>query len=277
MSLQGKFALITGSSRGIGRGIALKLSEQGAKVAVNYYQNEAAANGTLAKIRERGSDGFVIQADIRRPQDIRRMFKRVQEEFGTLDIFVSNARTEVPTFYRTPMDLTLDCWQTAMDSQAQAFLIGAQEASRLLREGGRVIAITYAPGGRFGSWQPWVAMGAAKSAMEALCRYFAVALAGQGVTVNTISPGWIEDSVLNTLPEAVQQSIRSWHENGWTPMGRLGTPADIGNAVALLCSEDAGWITGQLIAVDGGASLMDSALPLEIQQAVRKTAKSEAA
>jgi len=277
MSLQGKFALITGSSRGIGRGIALKLAEQGAKVGVNYYQNEAAANDTLAKIRERGSDGFVIQADVRRPQDISRMFKRVQEEFGGLDIFVSNARTEVPTFYRTPMDLTLDCWQTAMDSQAQAFLIGAQEASRLLREGGRVIAITYAPGGRFGSWQPWVAMGAAKSAMEALCRYFAVALADKGVTVNTISPGWIEDSVLNTLPEAVQQSIRSWHENGWTPMGRLGTPADIGNAVALLCSEDAGWITGQLIAVDGGASLMDSALPLEIQQAVRKTAKSEAA
>jgi len=244
---------------------------------VNYYQNEAAAYDTLAKIRERGSDGFVIQGDVRRPQDISRMFKRVQEEFGALDIFVSNARTEVPTFYRTPMDLTLDCWQTAMDSQAQAFLIGAQEASRLLREGGRVIAITYAPGGRFGSWQPWVAMGAAKSAMEALCRYFAVALADKGVTVNTISPGWIEDSVLNTLPEAVQQSIRSWHENGWTPMGRLGTPADIGNAVALLCSEDAGWITGQLIAVDGGASLMDSALPLEIQQAVRKTAKSEAA
>src|SRR5882672_310241 len=102
VSLEGKFALITGSSRGIGRGIALKLAEQGAKVGVNHYQNEAAADDTLAKIRERGSDGFVIQGDVRRPQDISRMFKRVQEEFGALDIFVSNARTEVPTFYRTP-------------------------------------------------------------------------------------------------------------------------------------------------------------------------------
>jgi enoyl-[acyl-carrier protein] reductase III len=240
-------------------------------------QNEAAANETVAKIRERGSDGFIVQADVRRPQDISRMFKRARDEFGALDIFVSNARTEVPTFYRTPLEMTLECWDTAIDSQAKAFLVGVQEASQLLRPGGRILAVTYAPGGRFGSWQPWVAMGAAKSAMESLCRYFAVALAERGVTVNAISPGWIEDSVLNTLPEAVQTSIRNWHETGWTPMGRLGTSADIGNAVALLCSEEAGWITGQTIAVDGGASLMDAALPLEIQQAVRKAAKSEAA
>ena len=115
-------------------------------------------------------------------------------------------------------------------------------------------------------------MGAAKAAMEVLCRYFAVALAPRHITVNTLSPGWIEDSVLNSLPEAVQQTIRSWHQGGWTPMGRLGTPADIGNAVALLCSEEAGWITGQLIDVDGGASLMDAHLPLSIQQATPKTA-----
>jgi len=136
-----------------------------------------------------------------------------------------------------------------------------------MNDGGRIIAITYAPGGRTGSWQPWVAMGAAKIALESLCRYFAVALAKRGITVNAISPGWIEDSVLNTLPQDVQQKIRAWHEGGWTPMGRLGTPADIGNAVALLCSEEANWITGQLIAVDGGASLMDPSLPLEIQRA----------
>src|SRR6185436_19497328 len=82
----------------------------------------------------------------------------------------------------------------------------------------------------------------------------------------TISPGWIEDSVLNTLPEPVVQMIRDHHRNGWTPMRRLGTPADIGNAVTLLCSHEAAWITGQLIAVDGGMGLMDPALPLAIQQ-----------
>ena len=173
------------------------------------------------------------------------------------------------------MEITLESWQTAVDSQARAFLVAAREASALFRDGGRIIAITYAPGGRFGSWQQWVAMGAAKSAMECLCRYFAVALARRKITVNAISPGWIEGSVLNTLPEATQNLIRSWHQGGWTPMGRLGTPADIGNAVALLCSQEADWITGQLIAVDGGAGLMDAALPLEIQQAVPQSAATQ--
>ncbi len=266
MSFKGKYALITGSSRGIGRGIALKLAEKGAKVAINYLKNEPAAKATLASVRERGSDGFTIQADVCRVEEIARMFGRVKAEFGKLDIFVSNARTDVPTFYRGPMDITLEQWDTAVDSQAKAFLVGVREASRLMSDGGRIIAITYAPGGRFGSWQPWVAMGAAKIAMESLCRYFAVALAKRRITVNAISPGWIEDSVLNTLPPEVQSMIRTWHEGGWTPMGRLGTPADIGNAVALLCSEEANWMTGQVIAVDGGSSLMDPGLPLEIQR-----------
>jgi len=86
--------------------------------------------------------------------------------------------------------------------------------------------------------------------------------------VNAISPGWIEDSALNTLPEAAQQRIREWQQEGWIPMGHLGTTADIGNAVALLCSEEAGWITGQTLAVDGGASLMEPVMPLDMQQAV---------
>ncbi len=276
MSLNGKHALITGSSRGIGRGIALKLAERGVNVAIHYHQNEAAAKDTLGKVRERGSKGFIVQADVRRPEEIERIFQRVRAEFGALDIFVSNARTDVPTFYEPPMEITLEKWDTAIDSQAKAFLLGVRAASQLMSDGGRVIAITYAPGGRTGSWQSWVAMGAAKSALESLCRYFAVALAKRRITVNAISPGWIEDSVLNTLPEAVQSLIRNWHQGGWTPMGRLGTPADIGNAVALLCSEEAGWITGQLIAVDGGSSLMDSHLPLEIQQAVPRAAQARA-
>jgi len=101
-----------------------------------------------------------------------------------------------------------------------------------------------------------------------------VALARRAITVNAVSPGWTEDSVLNALPDAVQDRIRSWHEGGWTPMGRLGTPADIGNAVALLCSPEAAWITGQLIDVDGGAALMDAHLPLDIQQAAPQTASA---
>src|SRR6266481_5444734 len=99
---------------------------------------------------------------------------RVKSEFGKLDIFVSNARPDVPEFYQGPMNITLEQWDAAMNSQARAFLVAVRAACPLMGEGGRIVAITYAPGGRTGSWQPWVGMGAAKSAMESLCRYFAV-------------------------------------------------------------------------------------------------------
>ncbi|HUL14760.1 MAG TPA: SDR family oxidoreductase [Terriglobales bacterium] len=265
MSFKNRKALITGSSRGIGRGIALKLAKEGAQVAVHYYQNFEAAKSTLEKIRELGSDGFLVQADVCHPEEVHGIFEKVRSEFGNLDIFVSNARPEAPTFYQPAMEITLDKWDTAVDSQAKAFLVAVRESASLMSEGGRIIAITFAPGGRFGSWQPWVAMGAAKAAMEALVRYFAVALASRGITVNCLSPGWVEDSVLDSLPEVFQTGLREWQERGWTPMRRLGTPADIGNAVALICAEEASWITGQLIDVDGGASLVDAHLPLEFQ------------
>jgi enoyl-[acyl-carrier protein] reductase III len=266
MTLEGKCALVTGSSRGIGRGIALKLAEQGAKVAIHYFQNEGCARDTLAQVRECGSDGLVVQADVSQPEAVRCVFQRVADEFGQLDVFVSNARPELATFYQPPLDITLDSWRMAIDSQATAFLVGVQEATRLMDTGGRIVAVTYAPSARTGSWQPWVGMGAAKAALEAMVRYFAVALAPRGITVNAVSPGLTWDSVLNGLPDAVVQASRAWHESGWTPMGRMGTPADIGNTVALLCSEQAGWTTGQVIHADGGGSLMDTAFPLEIQR-----------
>jgi NAD(P)-dependent dehydrogenase (short-subunit alcohol dehydrogenase family) len=266
MPLRGKTALITGSSRGIGRGIALKLAEQGVKTAIHYYSQEACAKETLAKVRACGSDGFVMQADVTRPEEIRRMFDRVQQEFGKLDILVSNARPELGEFYQPPMEITVAQWRAALDSQAQAFLLEAQMAAPLMPDGGRMIVISYSPSGRTGSWQPWVAMGAAKAAMDALTRYFAVALGKRGITVNVISPGATDDSVVSRLPPEVFQSVKAWHESGWTPLGRIGTPADIGNAVMLLCMDEAGFITGQTLHVDGGGSIMDTVFPLEIQR-----------
>ncbi len=265
MSMDRKTALITGSSRGIGRGIALKLAQSGTKVAINYVANEAAAKHTLAQVRDQGGDGFIIQADVTQPDDIRHLFSTVQAEFGKLDIFVSNARPEAAAFFYPPLEITLDQWDNAIDSQAKAFLLAAREAAKLMADGGRILAITYATGGVTGSLQPWVAMGAAKAALESLVRYYAVALAKRGITVNAISPSWTEDSVLNSLPEAVQELQRKWHGSGWSPMGRLGTPADIGNVAALLCSADASWITGQVIYADGGASLMNAEVAPEIQ------------
>jgi enoyl-[acyl-carrier protein] reductase III len=265
MAADTRHALITGSSRGIGRGIALKLAESGARVAVHYHQNEAAAKETLAAIRTRGSDGLLVQADVTKPEEISRMFAKVAEAFRKIDIFVSNARPEVPTFFSPPLDITLQQWDTAIDSQAKAFLVGVREAIPLMGPGGRVLAVTYAEGSRTGGLQPWIGMGSAKAAMESLVRYFAVALARRGITVNAISPGWTEDSVLNTLPTQAQDLIRNWHVRGWTPMGRLGTPADVGDVAGLFCSKDAGWITGQVIYADGGASLMNPEVPPEIQ------------
>ena len=166
MSLNGeKHALITGSSRGIGRGIALKLAENGFKVAIGYRSNEAAANDTLRRLREIGADGFIVQGDVSRVEDIGRMFNEIEEEFSTLDVFVSNARPEISEFYQLPMQLTLESWGNALDSQAKAFLLGVQEAGHMMGEGGRIIAITFAPGSRTGSWDrprphsnPWFAI-----------------------------------------------------------------------------------------------------------------------
>jgi enoyl-[acyl-carrier protein] reductase III len=260
-----RYALITGSSRGIGRGIALKLAEEGVRIGVHYYQNESAAKETLTAVRKCGSDGFLVQADVRRPEEVERLFSEARKQFGKLDIFVSNARPEAAEFFQPPMDITLQQLDAALDSQVKAFLVAARQASGLMSDGGRIIAITYAQGSRTGGLLPWVGMGSAKAAMESLVRYFAVALARRGITLNAISPGWTEDSVLNSLPDPVQNLIRDWHQRGWTPMGRLGTPEDIGNVVALFCSERAGWITGQVIYADGGASLMSPEVPSEIQ------------
>ena len=268
ITIKGKTALITGSSRGIGREVALKLAECGVnRIGVHYFKNRIAADDTASKLRERGAEPLLIQADVTKVDDITRMFAVVRESFGGLDIFVSNARPDIEHFYQSVMEIPLENWQTAFDSQSRALLVATREAVKLMPDGGRIIAITYAPGGRTGTWQPWVAMGSAKAAMESLGRYFAVALATRRITVNAVSPGATEDSVFNTLPPEVLQMLRKWAESGWVPMRRLTTPADVGNVVALLCSEEAGFVTGQTIHVDGGCSLAATDLPLELQGA----------
>jgi NAD(P)-dependent dehydrogenase (short-subunit alcohol dehydrogenase family) len=252
MWLKDKCALITGSSRGIGRGIALKLAENGAaKICINYLSNEAEAKQTLSRVRELGADGFICKADVSDPAAIQSMFEQIKQEFGTLDVLVSNARIELGTGF----------------SQVRAFHVLVRHMVEILPQagGGRVVAISYSPSGRTGSWQPWAAMGAAKAALDALARYYAVALAQRGVTVNIVSPGATDDSVLSGLPPEIFKMIKDWHESGWTPMRRMGTPADIGNAVAMLCTEKADFITGQTIHVDGGNSVMDPVFPLPIQ------------
>jgi NAD(P)-dependent dehydrogenase (short-subunit alcohol dehydrogenase family) len=268
IEVKARTALITGSSRGIGRGIALKLAECGvSRIGVHYLNNQEAAEETARLLRERGAEPVLVQADVTRPEDIARMFAEARAAgLGSLDIFVANARPDVQHFYQPVMDLTPEHWHAAIDSQATALLLCAREAAAMMEPGGRIVAMTYAPGGRTGSWRHWAAMGPAKAAMESLLRYLAWELAGRGITANAISPGATDDSVFATLPPAVLEVLRGWAGTGWVPMRRLTTPADVGNAVALVCSEQAGFITGQMLHVDGGASLASADFPMEFQK-----------
>src|SRR5207237_1006152 len=180
ITLAQQTALSTGASRGIGRGIALKLAEQGVKrIAINYKENDAAAEEAARLLKERGAAPLVIKADIGKVADIQRMFETIKSQFGGLDIFVSNARATIATgFYAEPMEIPLQAWQATFDTQATEFLVAVRAA---------------------------------------------------------------------------------------VPMMGLGVPADVGNAVVLLCTDQASFITGQLLYVDGGASAMDPVFPLAIQ------------
>jgi enoyl-[acyl-carrier protein] reductase III len=259
-------ALITGSSRGIGRGIAVKLAECGVpRIGVHYLKQRDGAEQTARLVEQHGARAFLIQADVTKPEDIARMFAEARTSIGPLGVFVANARPDVQHFYRPALDLTLEHWRSAMDSQATALLLAAREAAGTMAEhGGRIVAVTYSPGGRSGSWRSWAAMGPAKAAMESLLRYLAWELAGRGITVNAVSPGLADDGVFSTLPPAALEMLRDWAKQGWSAMRRLTTPADVGDAVALLCSEQAGFITGQILAVDGGASLACPDLPMNL-------------
>jgi NAD(P)-dependent dehydrogenase (short-subunit alcohol dehydrogenase family) len=264
--LHGKFALVTGASRGIGRGIALRLAERGAAVAVNFLQNEPAALDTVARIKSGGGEAFAVQGNVAHPDELAAMVRDVRDQFGALDIFVHNALGDLLGFMSPPLQVTLEQWNAALECQQQAFLVGVQTAAPLLRDKGRIIAMSYWPGSHLGGFLPYFAMGTNKAAIEAMCRYFAVALAPRKITVNAICPGITDDSIVNHLPQPAVDAMVAWLLEGWNPTGRQGTPADIGGAVAALCSDDAAWITGQTIVADGGASLMSPEVPLVFQR-----------
>jgi NAD(P)-dependent dehydrogenase (short-subunit alcohol dehydrogenase family) len=139
---------------GVGSAIALALADRRCTVAIHYLKRQDAAEQVLAEVRERGADGFIVSGDMTQTDDIRHMIGHVRAEFGALDILVSNARPEFSEFYRSPLEMTGRSWDVAMDSQARAFLVAVQASANLLRDGGRIIATSYSPSTRYGSWQP---------------------------------------------------------------------------------------------------------------------------
>jgi enoyl-[acyl-carrier protein] reductase III len=262
-------ALITGSSRGLGRAIAVKLAQEGvAKIAVHYNTNQEEAKRTLASVRAAGSDGVLVQGDTSNSKRAETIVDEAAEKLGSCDIFIQSVVPRLEYIFEPTLatEVPLEKWQIAYDTQARAFFVGAKAAAKYMTRGGRIQALSYTPGALTGGWQPWVGMGSAKAALESMCRYFAVALGRNGVTVNAVSPGVSDDTtVIGQTPKEVQDALKDWAMAGWTPMRRRVAPADIANVCALLCSDEAAFVTGQTIAVDGGSSLMNPDFPLPLQ------------
>ena len=262
-------ALITGSSRGLGRAIAVKLAQEGVqRIAVHYLTRRNEAEKTLALLRDAGAEGMLVQGDTSNAQRAREIVDEAARNLGGCDVFVQSVAPQLDKIYEHTLatEVPLEKWQLAFDTQVRAFFIGASAAAKYMTAGGRIIALSYRPGGQTGGWQPWVGMGSAKAALESTCRYFAVALARNGITVNAVSPGASDETTLiGQAPKEVQDAIKDWVHAGWTPMRRRVTPSDIANVCALLCTGEASFLTGQTIVVDGGSSLMNPDFPLALQ------------
>jgi enoyl-[acyl-carrier protein] reductase III len=268
MQIRLQTALITGSSRGLGRQIAVKLATEGVrKIAIHYRTGRSAAETTLSLIEAAGASGTLVQGDVADVVAAENLVKEAAEKLGGCDIFVQSVVPSLGEIYEHVMstELPLEKWQLAFDTQARAFFVCARTAATFMRGGGRIIGLSYTQGAKTGGWQPWVGMGPAKAAMDSIGRYFAVALARYGVTVNTVSPGMSDGGLMLQTPRVVQDAIKEWAESGWTPVRRRGTPEDIADVCALLCSDEARFLTGHALSVDGGSSLMNPDFPLGLQ------------
>ena len=269
MQLKFETALVTGSSRGIGRQIAVKLALEGVKrIAIHYRTGRSDSERTLSLIEGAGACGVLVQGDVADPVAAENLVLEAAQKLGGCDVFIQSVVPPLGEIHENTMstDVPLEKWQLAFDTQARAFFICARTAAKFMTGGGRIIALSYYTGGRTGGWQPWVGMGSAKAAMESIGRYFAVALGRYGITVNTVSPGLSDGStIVGQTPQPVQDMLKEWAESGWTPMLRRCTPEDIADVCALLCSEEARFMTGQALTVDGGSSLMNPEFPLPIQ------------
>jgi len=253
----------------LGRQIAVKLAREGvSKIAIHYRTGRSEAETTLSLIEAAGATGVLVQGDVGDAVDAEKLVLEAARKLGGCDIYVQSVVPPLAQIYEHVMatELSLEKWQLAFDTQARAFFICARTAARFMGGGGRIVGLSYSTGGRTGGWQPWVGMGSAKAAMDSISRYFAVALGRHGITVNTVSPGFSDAStVVGQTPQDWQDAMLAWMTSGWTPMRRQSTPADIADVCALLCSEEARFVTGQAITVDGGSSLMNPHFPLALQ------------
>ncbi len=249
INLEGKVALITGGSRGIGRAIAIKLAEAGANVAINYLRQRTAAEETVKLIEATGAKALAIRANVGEHENIHHMVDEIESEFGKLNILISNAASGV---LKPAMELTEKHWHWTMDINAGTLLPLAQHAVPLMgEEGGNIVAVSSL--GSIRAIPNYAAVGASKAALESLIRHLAAELAPKKISVNAVSAGLVDTDALKHFPNREQMLEASQAK---TPTGRLTTPEDVANVVLFLCSPLAQQIQGQTIVVDGGYSIL---------------------
>jgi glucose 1-dehydrogenase len=251
MLLQGKKAIVTGASSGIGMATAERLGREGASVCVNYYSEteRAAAEQVVAAIEQGGSDALAVQADVTNEEDVRRMVAQAGRELGGLDLLVNNAGIEkqVPL-----LEMPLDDWNAVIGTNLTGSFLCLREAGKLMAAGGGGVIVNISSVHEFIPWPGFAHYCASKGGMKLLMETAARELAGSGIRVLNIAPGAIVTPINKSVlddPEArhaVEEEI---------PLGRMGNPNEIAAAVAWLASSEASYLTGTTIVVDGGMSL----------------------
>ena len=253
--LEGKRALITGGTRGLGKATALGFARAGCKLALNYRRDEQSAAATLAEVRALSPESILVKADLEHEEQVRAMVARAADEFGALDIFVANAAATAfkPLLQTKPHNLS-----RTFNLSLGSFVAASQELSRVMVDGGRIAVVSGFDSVRY--MEGHGALGAAKAGLESLVRYLAFELGPRGITVNGINTGVFdtESSRLyfgEDFPRAAQAAIER------SALRRLPRIEEIAAVIQFLCSPAASFVTGQTIMVDGGLTLCNPLSP----------------
>ncbi|MFI5773173.1 SDR family oxidoreductase [Streptomyces sp. NPDC051658] len=245
LGLEGKVALVTGATRGVGLAVARKLCGAGATVVLNYARSEDDARRAVEELAPLKGEAVALRADVARTGELDRLLGQVRERYGRLDVFVHNAASWNPASAvgADPAGVHAD-----LSAALDPLLHGAPAIAGLMAGApGRIVAVSSS--GAHSVIPRYVGLGVAKAAMESLVRYLAVELAGRDIAVNAVSTSKVDKGPSTPQP-AVAAALAAR-----TPAGRLTTPEDIADTVALLCTAEAGWIHGQVITADGGLDL----------------------
>jgi enoyl-[acyl-carrier protein] reductase III len=249
LRLRGKRALVTGSSRGIGRAIALSLADFKVDVAINFFRSRTAAEEVAREIEARGARALMVKGNVANEEHVERMFAEIRSAWGGLEILVSNAASGV---LKPFPELTLHHFHWTMDINAAALLPLVQRFIALPSVGEKVV-VAVSSLGAVRAIPNYTAVGASKAALESMVRHLAAELAPKGVRVNAVSAGTVDTDALKHFPnrdELLEESRRR------TPAGRLIVPQDVANAVVFLCTDFASMIHGQTLLVDGGHAIL---------------------